>query len=82
MGNIFPAAFEVVRPRERSSAVGVLNLCGGLVSGFATLFGGMWKASLGIDRLLTWTATSYVLAGCVLVMGILLFFRGDAKENR
>ena len=37
IGNIFPAAFEVVPEDTRASAVGVLNLCGGLMSGFATL---------------------------------------------
>ncbi len=60
MGNIFPSAFEVVATQSRATAVGILNLCGGLVSGFATLFGGMWKETLGIDRLLTLTGVAYL----------------------
>ncbi len=77
MGNIFPAAFEVVPADTRASAVGVLNFCGGIMSGCATLFGGLWKKSLGIDHLLTLTGVAYVIAGIVLLVGGTLFFRQD-----
>jgi predicted MFS family arabinose efflux permease len=80
MGNIFPAAFEVVPADTRASAVGALNFCGGIVSGFATLFGGLWKKSLGIDRLLTLTAVAYLVAGLALVVGIKLLFRRDYES--
>jgi len=77
IGNIFPAAFEVVPANTRASAVGFLNLCGGLMSGFATLFGGIWKSTLGIDRLLTITAVGYSLAGILLIFGIYRLFPRD-----
>lgn len=80
MGNIFPAAFEVVPADTRASAVGGLNFCGAIMSGFATLFGGLWKQSLGIGRLLTFTAVVYVVAGAVLVGGILLLFPHDYEK--
>ncbi len=77
MGNIFPAAFEVVPVDTRASAVGVLNFFGAITSGFAALFGGLWKQSLGIDRLLSLTALAYVLAGLVLILGIKKLFPRD-----
>lgn len=77
MGNIFPAAFEVVPADTRASAVGILNFFGAIMSGFAALFGGMWKASLGIDRLLSITALAYVAAGLALVFGIKVLFPRD-----
>lgn len=77
MGNIFPAAFEVVPVPTRASAVGVLNLCGGLTSGCATLFGGLWKETLGIDGLLTATALAYLAAGGILSAAVFLFFPDD-----
>ena len=77
IGNIFPAAFEVVPADTRASAVGILNFCGGIMSGFAVLFGGMWKASLGIDRLLSITGLAYLVAGFALVFGIKKLFPGD-----
>ncbi|MCA9056865.1 MAG: hypothetical protein KDA85_00140, partial [Planctomycetaceae bacterium] len=80
MGNIFPGAFEVVSERSRATAVGVLNLCGGLMSGLATLFGGLWKESLGIDRLLTFTGVAYAIAGCLLIGGINTVFHRDHQR--
>lgn len=80
MGNIFPAAFEVVPADTRASAVGALNFCGAIMSGFATLFGGLWKKSLGIDRLLTLTAVAYVIAGVALLVGIQVLFQRDYEK--
>jgi predicted MFS family arabinose efflux permease len=77
MGNIFPAAFEVVPADTRASAVGILNFFGAVMSGFAALFGGLWKASLGIDRLLSITALAYLAAGLALVFGIKRLFPRD-----
>jgi predicted MFS family arabinose efflux permease len=78
MGNIFPAAFDVVPVDTRASAVGILNFCGAIMSGFATLFGGLWKQSLGIDRLLSLTALAYFAAGIALIIGIKTLFPRDA----
>jgi predicted MFS family arabinose efflux permease len=77
MGNIFPAAFEVVPSDTRASAVGILNFCGAIMSGFAALFGGMWKSSLGIDRLLSITALAYFAAGLILILAIRTLFPRD-----
>ncbi|HRX55346.1 MAG TPA: hypothetical protein P5016_12570, partial [Verrucomicrobiales bacterium] len=81
MGNIFPAAFEVVPTTVRASAVGVLNFCGALMSGFAALFGGIWKQTLGIDRLLSLTAVAYLLAGIALIYGIRTVFPRDLAKH-
>jgi predicted MFS family arabinose efflux permease len=77
MGNIFPAAFEVVPADVRASAVAILNFFGATTSGFATLFGGLWKRTLGIDGLLSLTALAYLLAGGALIVGIKKLFPHD-----
>jgi MFS family permease len=77
MGNIFPAAFEVVPADTRASAVGLLNFFGALVSGFAPLVGGTWKKTVGIERLLSYTSLLYLLAAVVLILGIRTLFRRD-----
>lgn len=77
IGNIFPAAFEVVPADTRASAVGVLNFCGALVSGFAPLLGGVWRQTFGIEILLACTATAYMVGSCVLVLGIRFWFHRD-----
>jgi len=80
MGNIFPAAFEVVAADARASAVGVLNLFGAIVSGFATLSGGVLKKSVGIENLLSYTALAYVAGGLALITGIQFLFRRDYER--
>ena len=82
MGNIFPAAFEVVPADARASAVGVLNLFGAVVSGFATLFGGLWKKTLGIPALLSYTGLAYAVSALLIVAGIRFLFRRDYERVR
>lgn len=81
MGNIFPAAFDVVPANTRASAVGFLNFFGAILSGFATLFGGLWKESIGIDGLLSLTALAYGVAGIALIAGIQKLFPEDYKTK-
>jgi hypothetical protein len=80
MGNIFPAAFEVVSLNARASAVGLLNFFGAGLSGCALLFGGMWKETVGIERLLTGTALAYLAAALLLMLGIHFLFPGDYER--
>lgn len=82
MGNIFPAAFEVVPADTRASAVGLLNFCGAILSGFATLAGGVWKKTIGIERLLSYTALIYLAAAVLLIAGIKLLFQRDYERMR
>ncbi len=77
MGNIFPAAFEVVPADTRASAVGFLNFFGAIVSGFAPLVGGMWKHSVGIEKLLSYTSLTYLVAAVLLLYTIRYLFPRD-----
>ena len=81
IANIFPAAFDVVSSDARATAVGLLNFCGAIISGFATLFGGLWKQSLGIDRLLSFTAFAYLMAAAAMIIGIKSLFSRDHQTN-
>lgn len=80
MANIFPASFEVVPADTRASAVGFLNLFGAVVSGFATLFGGMWKKTIGMEGLLDRTALLYLAAAVLLAACIKLVFQRDYER--
>ena len=82
MGNIFPAAFEVVPADARASAVGALNLFGAVISGFATLFGGLWKKTLGIPALLSYTGLAYVASALLILAGIRFLFPRDYERVR
>jgi len=80
MGNIFPAAFEVVPADTRASAVGFLNFCGALISGFAPLMGGAWRQTVGIDGLLFYTAIAYFISALLLAAGIKFLFPRDYEK--
>ena len=80
MGNIFPAAFEVVPADARASAVGLLNFFGALVSGLAPLLVGIWKKTIGVDRWLSYAALIYVAAAVVLIVGIQQLFQRDYQR--
>jgi MFS family permease len=77
MGNVFAAGFEVVPAGLRATAVGILNFFGGTVSGFATLFGGMWKPTNGIDGLLAATALAFLAAAALLAVVTRACFGSD-----
>ncbi len=77
MGNIFPAAFEVVPANTRASAVGFLNFCGAVISGFAPLLGGAWRKTIGIEALMGYTAIAYALGAVALIIGIRTVFPRD-----
>jgi MFS family permease len=77
MGNIFPAAFEVIAKESRATAVGILNLFGAILSGFAPLLVGAWKLSLGLPGMLVIAAIAYSAAAILLLLTIFVFFPYD-----
>lgn len=68
VSNIFASAYDIVSPRNFGLATGVINMAGGLGSGAAILFAGMWKQSASISSLM---AIGTVFA---LVMAVVLAF--------
>jgi len=81
IGNIFPAAFEVVRTDRRGLAVGILNLFGAALSGFAPLMVGTWKQTLGLPGMLMYAAMAYAVAAILLLVAIIFTLPGDLKEH-
>jgi sugar phosphate permease len=81
IGNIFPAAFDVVSVSSRGAAVGILNLFGAALSGFAPLAVGTWKESVGFAGMLGLAAFAYAVAAVLLVFTLFLFFREDWERH-
>ena len=76
------AAFDVVPAPLRASTVGVLNLFGALVSGFAPLFGGLARRTIGVDRVMAFTSLLYGAAGLLVIYGTLRHFRRDHERSQ
>ena len=77
IANFMVSSFEVVPSDTQASAVGVLNLVGYVVSGFAALAGGLWKQSIGLSALLSYAALLSVIAGLLLIVAIKVCFQQD-----
>lgn len=80
MGNIFPAAFEIVSSDSRASAVGILNFFGAILSGFAPLVVGTWKESIGMEKMLAATSVAYWVAGAILILTIATIYKKDWEQ--
>ncbi len=82
IANFFPCCFDVVPRASHASAVGILNLLGGLVSGGAALLGGMLKASVGLPRLMTAGAVLCGVTGALLALGATFRFSSTRGGGR
>lgn len=81
IGNIFPAAFEVVGSSRRGLAVGILNFFGAALSGFAPLMVGTWKKSYGLPGMLGVAGIAYALAAILLALAIIFTLPKDQDAN-
>jgi predicted MFS family arabinose efflux permease len=79
-GNQAAAAFDVVPASVRASSVGVLNLIGATVSGFAPFLGGVVRRNIGVGRLMGLTGGIYLLTGLVVAYGTLRHFARDHRS--
>lgn len=76
-GNQAASAFDVVPASHRASAIGMLNLLGALVSGFAPFLGGLARRTVGVDQVMIVTGGIYLVAGVLVALGTLRYFKAD-----
>jgi len=66
LANLYISAFDVVPADTRASSVAFMNLAAYLTSGFAPLVIGVWKQSIGIGRMMSYTSLLLIAAAFVL----------------
>jgi predicted MFS family arabinose efflux permease len=74
------AAFDVVPPSLRASTVGVLNLLGAAVSGFAPFLGGLARRTIGVHQVMAFTSGLYVAMAFLVIYGIRRHFHRDHER--
>jgi MFS family permease len=75
--NQVACAYEVVPPRLRASTVGLLNLVGAGMSGFAPYLGGLSRRTIGVDRLMTFAAALLLVAALTTAYALWRHFERD-----
>ncbi len=80
LANLYISSFDVVPADTRASAVAFMNLAGYLTSGFAPLLTGMWKQTLGIHRMMSYTSLLLVAAAVLLFTAIAFLVRPDYER--
>ncbi|HLY73153.1 MAG TPA: MFS transporter [Planctomycetota bacterium] len=77
VANLMVSSFDVIPRQVQASAVGTLNLLGGLVSGWAAYLGGAYCRKPGIPTLMS--AAAALCAGGAIILAIVIgaFFRRD-----
>jgi predicted MFS family arabinose efflux permease len=81
VANLMVSSFDVVPQEVRASAVGILNLLGGLVSGWAAYMGGAYSREPGIPALMTLAAALCGGGAVLLTVAIGAFFRRDHERS-
>jgi len=76
--NIFASVFEVVRPQARGTAAGFMNMVGWLAgAGAAPVVIGFIAQRENLGFAIATAAAAYLVAGALLLTGILLFVERD-----
>ena len=78
-GNQAACAFDVVPARLRASTTGVLNLVGAMVAGFAPFLGGLSRKTIGVNRLMSFTALLFLASGVLVIYGTRRHFDTDHR---
>jgi predicted MFS family arabinose efflux permease len=75
--NQAPSAFDVVPASQRASAVGVLNVTGASISGFAPFLGGVARRTIGVGQLMAYTSAVYLATSALVFYAIQRHFERD-----
>jgi len=78
--NIFASIFDFIHPEARGTAAGFMNMVGWLGGGSAAVVVGYIADRSSLSLAISMTAAMYVLAGVLLVIGIVKFAAADAAK--
>jgi predicted MFS family arabinose efflux permease len=77
--NELPIVCDLLEPRMRSTAIGMMNATNCASGGFGILMAGALKSSLGLDGIFGGLSLLMVLAGAIMLAGYLYFFERDLR---
>ncbi len=79
--NLYAALFDVIEPRFRASAVGIMLAVVFFVSAFAPVVLGWAKSTIGLTAGLSSLSLAYVVGSLILLLAVKTTFRRDYYEE-
>jgi len=79
--NLFAAPFEVIPPRLRSSALGIILSFGFLTGAFAPLALARLSKTFGLDGAMSWLSAVHLAAGLIVAAAAYTTFPRDLARN-
>lgn len=76
------AVLDVVQSTRHATAVGVMNMVGGVSGGLAAYLIGQLKTQYGIERIMSLVGASGALSLLALLVAVFGFFPSDYDRNR
>ncbi|MBL8231949.1 MAG: MFS transporter [Bryobacterales bacterium] len=79
--NLFASPYEVIRPKSRATATGLMLAMAFLFGGVSPLFIGRLAQSMSLPAAVSFTSLFYAAAGLVLAVDALWFFRKGVERR-
>jgi len=80
VSNAMAAALDVVHRTRHATAVGVMNMVGGISGGLAAYMIGRLKNDYGMASMMSWVGATGIVALIVLFVAVFGFFRSDYRR--
>jgi MFS family permease len=82
VSNAMASALDVVHRTRHATAIGVMNMVGGLSGGLSAYLIGRLKSDYGIASMMSWVGATGILALIVLFVAVFGSFRADYQRTQ
>jgi MFS family permease len=82
ISNAMASVLDVVQSKRHATAVGVMNMVGGISGGLAAYLIGQLKTQYGMERIMSWLGATGALSLSVLLIALFGFFPSDYRRIR
>ena len=79
--NIYATLFDVIDPKYRGSATGLMLTSIFFVGAFAPVILGWAKDSIGLTQAMSWLSLGFVIGGLILLAAAMFSYRKDFFEE-
>ncbi len=76
-----PLLCEILGPKQRSTAIGIMNMMNSFVGGIAILIAGYLKRDFGLEGVFAGLAVIVLIAAMLLLMGYRFFLQDDLRRQ-